>query len=208
MSEGIDVSYAQGSVEWGEVAKAKAFAFCKVSEGTTVADNTWSKARVDALRKAKLPFGVYHFARPSSGKDGRDEAEFFFKHAIAAGWGKHGDLVGALDLETASTGSYLAVAAYVRGWVRTYKRLAKQHGFKRRKPIIYTGSFWRDFLRNPVHLTRCRLWLAAYVSNPGPYVPRSFKRISIWQFGIGTCRGVAGQVDLDRAYVPVHKLTI
>jgi GH25 family lysozyme M1 (1,4-beta-N-acetylmuramidase) len=201
----IDVSYAQGSVDQKAIANAKAGIFYKAVQGNRIIDSTWSEQRVRADRTAGLPFGVYNYGEPdgTGRKKGKADAAFLFHHATSCGWGREGDLRGVLDIEAyLRNSSYLDAAAYVRGFVSEWKKLMKAAGFNRRssRPMIYTGSFWRDFMRNPIIVVRCLLWLAAYVGNPGPYKPKAFKRITLWQYGIGRSPGVNGDVDLDRFF--------
>ena len=84
----------------------------------------------------------------------------------------------------------------VRSWLVSFvNRLTARMG---RAPIIYTGFyFWRDSAGNGSNLN-CPLWLAAYVSNPAPYVPAAWSTWSFWQYtSSGSCPGVSGNVDRD-----------
>jgi len=186
---GIDVSNAQGSIEWPKVAPHVAFVFLKTSEGMTFNDPTYTVERVKAIRRAGIPFGPYHFARPDN-NDGAAEARRFVQRARSCGWGKPGDLPGVLDIETGPEGR--PSVRFVRRFAREYRKLTGH------RVIVYTGSFWRDAMRNPVTLTRSRLWLAAYVTEYRPYVPRAWKRPVIWQFtDRANVPGVSGGVDGD-----------
>lgn len=188
---GIDVSDSQGSVDWKTVAPHVGFVFCKATEGTTFTADTWGRERVAALREAGIPFGPYHFARPDN-NDGADEAEHFVREARRAGWGKPGDLPGVLDIET-GTGGRVGVR-FVRRFAKRYRELTGH-----RLRVVYTGSFWRDALRNPITLTRSRLWLAAYVDDYRPYVPRAWKKPTIWQYtDRAVVPGISGPVDGNR----------
>lgn len=187
---GIDVSNNQGSIDWSKVAPRVAFVFVKVTEGMTFDDPLWTPERVKALRREGIPFGPYHFATNESAS-GREEARHFFRQATKAGWGKKGDLPGVLDIEHGRGGR--DGAKFVREFVKEWKRLSGH------RPIIYTGSFWRDVLGNPVILGRCKLWLAAYTSTWHGFVPRAWKKPWIWQFtDQASVPGVAGGVDGDR----------
>ena len=188
---GIDVSNHQGDIDWDKVACRAAFVFVKVSEGMTFEDPFWTAARVRALRSAGIPFGPYHFATNRAGATGKEEARRFVQVARDRGWGKKGDLPGALDIETGRGGR--AGVKFVREFVKEYRRLTGH------RPIIYTGSFWRDALRNPLVLSRCKLWLAAYVDNWRPFIPRAWRKPWIWQFtDSASCPGVRGPVDGNR----------
>jgi hypothetical protein len=66
LSEGIDVSHWQGSVDWDRVrAAGKRFVFLKSSESTDYVDPTYASNRSEA-RAAGLLVGAYHFAQPGT----------------------------------------------------------------------------------------------------------------------------------------------
>jgi lysozyme len=187
---GIDVSNNQGEIEWHEVAPHVAFVFVKTSEGMTFWDPNWGKARVDSLRRNGITFGPYHFAS-NEGASGKAECDQFLHIALGAGWGKKGDLPGVLDIEHGNGGH--PGVKFVREFARQYR---KRTGHRL---IVYTGSFWRDVLRNPMILTRCKLFLAAYTPTWHGFVPRAWKKPWIWQYGDqGSVPGINGNVDQDR----------
>jgi GH25 family lysozyme M1 (1,4-beta-N-acetylmuramidase) len=192
---GVDVSSFQGSVSWAKAKGHIAFVFCRSWMGDVggegAPDPTFNHSRVRAIRKAGIPFGPYCFARNSANVSGKLEAQRFVAHAKKAGWGKKGDLPGVLDIEAGEQGR--PGTRFVRQFAREYKRLTGH------RVIVYTGSFWRDALRNPVTLTRSRLFLAAYTSTWHGYVPRAWKKPSLWQFTeSASCPGASGNVDGDR----------
>lgn len=188
---GIDVSSFQGDVRWGLMKNRIGFAFCRSWMGDLgEADPSFTPERVAALRKAAIPFGPYCFAGNGS-RSGKAEAEAFVKHAIHAGWGKKGDLPGVLDIEAGEGGR--GGVKFVREFAREYRRLTGH------RVMLYTGSFWRDALGNPHILMRSRLWLAAYTSTWHGFVPRAWKKPTIWQYtDHAVVSGVTGPVDGDR----------
>jgi GH25 family lysozyme M1 (1,4-beta-N-acetylmuramidase) len=188
--QGVDVSMWQGSIDWKAAADRVAFAFCKSTQGTNWVDPTFNPARVAALRGAGIRFGPYHFADNSS-TDGFAEADHFIQVATAAGWKPGHDLPGVLDIES-GVGGRVGVR-FVRRFVKRYRRRTGH------RPIIYTGSFWRDALTNPLILSRCPLWLAAYTPTWHGWVPRAWKKPHIWQHTDAfSCPGVSAPCDGDR----------
>ena len=91
----------------------------------------------------------------------------------------------------------LQTPAQVWAWVQAF--IAQIKVRTRRPGIIYTGFyFWRDSVGNPTSNLNCPLWLAAYVSDPTPYVPRAWSTWSFWQYtSSGSVSGVSGNVDRD-----------
>jgi lysozyme len=184
--QGIDVSHWQGTVNWAAVKKSgKTFAFCKATEGATYTDPTFA-ANWAGMKAAGLVRGAYHFGRP--GTDPVAQANRFCDVVKPT----HGDLQMMLDLETTDG----KTPAQVRSWVVAFiNRIVARTG---RPGIIYTGFyFWRDSAGNGSNLN-CPLFLAAYVSNPAPYVPAAWPFWTFWQYtSTGTCSGVSGNVDRD-----------
>jgi len=192
---GIDVSGHNRRVDWQQVkASGVDFAFCKTSEGEDWRDKSWSRERVDAMRAAGVRVGVYHFLRPREGRSGAVEARWFMEQAFAAGWGQRGDLLPVIDFEATDLPP-LATVVYLRQVVREIKRVLEA------APIIYTGGpFWKEATRDSPHNYGCPLWLAAYVKDPKPYVPRAWHRTgwTIWQYSDkGKISGVSSD-NVDR----------
>lgn len=111
---GADVSHHQGGLDLPQAKTAGLkFLYHKVTEGDTFVDPEYKQRRANA-RKAGLPFGAYHFARAEylKGKpDAKAEARRFIKLADP----KPGDLVPALDLETAE--------GLTQGQLKTWARI-------------------------------------------------------------------------------------
>ena len=193
---GPDVSDHQPSVNWGRVASSgHRLAVAKATEGLTWRSKVFP-ARWKAMQDAGLVRGAYHFARPQPGRSGRDEAEFFLSVVDDAGGFRPGDLRPVLDLE--AYGPTPLGAAQTLRWAHEFAREVKEH--VGRLPIIYTGAFWRDAMGNPDSGLGCHLWLAAYVNDPTPFVPRAWRATgwSIWQHtSSGTCPGIPGRCDLN-----------
>lgn len=198
---GPDVSLNQPDVDWRKVRRAgHEFAFAKVSDGLGTPDPAFGRARWKAMKDAGLIRGAYHFGRPQRGRDPRDEVHEFLRRIKAAGGLQPGDLRPVLDLEKFGAAGRLTprqTLEWARGWVA---EMRAQIG---RRPIIYTGVFWRETLGNPPDNLDCPLWLAAYV--PPRELPRWIPQAwrddgwAFWQHTeSGTCPGIAGRCDLNR----------
>ncbi|MEA2480600.1 MAG: hypothetical protein QOJ07_2522, partial [Thermoleophilaceae bacterium] len=198
---GIDVAIYQRSVDWKRVkASGSEFAFCKATEGMTLRDQWFSEQRWKEMADAGLARGAYHLARPGNQdppRRGRDEARFFVKTVQDAGGWKADDLAPALDIEYTKL-DRKGTSEFVLDFVKEVERLVGC------RPIIYTGGpFWKEHVDwSDDH--GCPLWLAAYVDRDAVdrFVPRAWKRWSIWQYSnAGHPAGVANppcDVDVTR----------
>jgi GH25 family lysozyme M1 (1,4-beta-N-acetylmuramidase) len=184
--QGIDVASYQGYPNWTSVKNSgKAFAFTKATEGTTYT-NPYFATNWARMKSAGLIRGAYHYGHPSVSATA--QADYFCNVVRPT----HGDLQMALDIETTDGLSPSAVRSWIVAFIN---RIVYRTG---RPGIIYTGFyFWRDSAGNGSNLN-CPLWLAAYVSNPAPYVPAAWSTWSFWQYtSSGSVPGVSGNVDRD-----------
>jgi lysozyme len=185
--QGIDVASYQGNVNWTSVKNAGiSFGFDKATEGTTYTNpyfaGNWANMKANGIIR-----GAYHYGHP--GTDATAQANYFYNTVKPVS----GDLQMALDIETTDGQS----ASHVWSWIQTF--IARIHTLTGRPGIIYTGFyFWRDSVGNPTNNLNCPLWLAAYVSDPTPYVPPAWSTWSFWQYtSSGSVPGVSGNVDRD-----------
>lgn len=177
MLKGIDLSYAQPSVNWPKIRKdGVRFAFLKVNEGDLI-DKKTSRARVEAAKQAGILVGGYNFVRPRKGRTGAQEFDIFYERAKAVGLLDRGCLRPVIDIEATKLSPF-RTRLYVKSWIR---RCKKRLGVS---PIIYTGAWFWDSpaMKGNKNTTRgCKLWLAAYVKDHRKYVPNGFTHASFWQ---------------------------
>jgi GH25 family lysozyme M1 (1,4-beta-N-acetylmuramidase) len=194
--QGIDVASYQGYPNWTKFQhNGKTFAFTKATEGTTYT-NPYFATNWARMKAAGLIRGAYHFGRPAF--DPVAQANYFCDVVQPTS----GDLQMALDIEVTDGRS----PAQVRSWIVAFiNQVQARTG---RPGIIYTGFyFWRDSAGNGSNLN-CPLWLAAWVSNPTPYVPAAWTTWSFWQYtSTGSVPGVKGNVDRDAWNGSVTNLT-
>jgi len=189
---GVDVSNHQDRIDWERVrADGVAFAYVKASEGMTFADPKYT-AHVGGAHAARIRTGAYHFARPDTNssdvrRDARAEADFF----LALARPRSGDLLPALDLETAGLPPD-SMVAWARAWLDRVRRAIGA------RPILYTyPSFW-DALGGTSAFRLHPLWIANYEVSE-PHLPGAWRRYAIWQYtASGTVDGIPGRVDLNR----------
>lgn len=200
--DGIDVSENDGAIDWRKVAAAGyKFAIAKVCEGN-YSDPTFNAGRVHAIRSNGMIPGGYVYLRPRPGRTGDWEARQLIRAGRAAGMWRQGTgwaVRPVLDIEAsewdlATTYGRWKTKRYIKQAIRQIRRELNGH-----RPIIYTGSFWREALADWPDSSGCPLWLAAYVRDPNPYIPRAWRRIAIWQHSErGQVPGIRTHVDLDR----------
>jgi lysozyme len=189
----IDVSNWQTGIN---VAATGAQAvFVKASEGVGWADPAY-RSHVDRVRKAGLPLGLYHFARPnaSDGNTADAEAQSFIAAVLPVL--KPGDVV-ALDWESDDT----ADAAWAARWLDL---VGSALG---RRPLLYS---YLNLIKSGRldSLKGWPLWLAVYPNmERQSFGPTSGKpdlpgwNILMWQYSsAGRLTGYAGDLDLNVFY--------
>jgi lysozyme len=191
---GVDVSSYQGNVNWAAVKSAGiTFAIAKATEGTGYHD-AYLNANIAGMKQNGIVPGAYHFAHPSI--DPTNQANYFTNAVRTANGGSFSGLLQlVLDLEVTDG----RTPSQVWAWTQTF--VARVKAVTGRPCIIYTGFyFWRDSVGNPNNNLNCPLWLAAYVSNPTPYVPQAWSGVgwAFWQYtDTGRVNGIGGYVDRD-----------
>jgi GH25 family lysozyme M1 (1,4-beta-N-acetylmuramidase) len=197
LTEGIDVSHWQGTIDWAKVrAAGKKFAFIKASEHTSFVDGKYQTNRTNAKANGIL-VGAYHFARPDVGTaDAQAEADHFIE---TADW-KSGELRPFLDLEDTGGLSSSELQTWVKAFVqRIYYRTNV-------RAIIYVSpSFWSTKMGNSTWFAQNGydvLWIAHWTTASSPTVPADNwggKSWTFWQYtSDGSVSGISGRVDLDR----------
>ena len=202
---GIDVSHWQeengNTINWQKVADSgHVFAWHKATEGVTFIDDEYAGNRPDAAAVG-IPFGAYHFARPSGGSiaaaqsDATAEAQHFLDVAQPVS----GDLIPVLDLEASGGIPAARLIAWTKAW------LDHVGGALDVKPLIYTGpNFWTTYMNDTTAFAveGFPLWIAHYTTDPAPRVPASNWNGNGWSFWQWTSKaaipGIVGNVDENR----------
>jgi lysozyme len=200
---GIDVSSAQGAIDWPAVkAAGLAFAYVKASEGLQTDGNSSARLayyadNVAAAKAAGLLVGAYHFFRADL--DSTSQANVFAYAVRLAGVAL--DLPPMLDVETEDDMSKDMIT------LRAGKCLTQLESLFGVSPLLYTyPSFADDFL-DPQQLASYPLWIATYgadaVTSPqvpsySPMLPDGWESYILWQYSDrGRLAGIDTDVDLD-----------
>lgn len=185
---GADIShYQDGKLDLaGARKRGLRFLYHKATEGTSYVDPNFARRRAEAarvrvgkLRRLRLRFGGYHFARPTKGN-----AVAEAKHFLSVYRPHPGDLRPALDLEV--TGG-LSLAE-LRVWAKTFcDYVERETGAK---PIVYT----------PFDLVPkgCLAWRPRYSNaNTPPTLPFDIRQFSNGVYGVPNSFPGLGHVDLN-----------
>ena len=178
--QGYDVSYYQGSFNWGAAkANGVSFGFARISDGTGYIDPKFGPNWA-GMKSAGILRGAYQFFEP--GEDATAQANLVVQ---TLGKLQDGDLPAMIDVEATGGQSPATVAAKVKTWLQIVE---KGTG---RRPFIYSGSyFWQDNVQD-TSLSAYPFWIAAYgVSCPS--LPPGWSNWTFWQYSDG-----GGSLDHD-----------
>jgi lysozyme len=151
---GIDVSYAQGKIDWYQVKSMQedsvhiSFAFIKATEGLLTVDPYFKRNWREAA-KTGIVCGAYHFFRPQ--KNGMWQARFFLQNVDL----EKGDLPMVVDIEQLDGVQPAQMRKELKNFLDFLEKKTKA------KPIIYSGlSFYQDYLKG--YFDSYPFWIAHY----------------------------------------------
>lgn len=183
---GIDVSYAQGKINWEEVKKHIDFAVIRCGYGDNIEaqDDSFWKYNANECTRLGIPFGVYIYSYAANDEQSRSEAE----HVLRLIRGYKLSYPVYLDLEEESP----AIRNHaVRGAI-IFGEILEAAGYT---VGIYANLNW---FRNIIgsRLDRFTKWIAQYNSSctyEGKY--------DMWQYSsTGYIAGIQGSVDMNYDY--------
>jgi len=185
---GIDVSYAQGKIDWQKVKEMEddgvriRFAFIKATEGLLTVDPYFKRNWKEA-KKAGIPCGAYHFFRPK--KSGLWQARFFVQNSSI----ENGGLPPVADVERLDGKTPAAMRKELKDFLLFVENKTGE------VPIIYTGiSFYRDYLAG--YFDDYPLWIAHY--NREKLNVSGGTNWKFWQHSeTGHVNGIGHTVDFD-----------
>jgi lysozyme len=151
---GIDVSYAQGKIDWPMVKAMQedsvriSFAFIKATEGILSVDPYFQRNWREAA-KSGIICGAYHYFKPN--KSGLAQAKFFLQVAKT----EKGDLPPVVDVEELNKVSPVQMRQQLKEFLTFIEKKTST------KPVIYSGlSFYQDYLQG--YFDGYTLWIANY----------------------------------------------
>ena len=198
---GIDISRAQGVIDWDALAQNAdlSFVLIRVLQGT--AQDTYFARNIREAQRVGIPYGLYFAASATTAEDVRAEAAAaidccrLYKPVLGAWY----DMELARHRALGRNG----VTMLLRLWLEEVRGSGQRCG-------IYTNKNWLDTLIAHSLLTACDLWYAAYPTTArktltdAPKDNRqklSYPQAAIWQWtSAGRVDGIVGNVDLNIMY--------
>lgn len=205
---GIDVSRAQGIIDWDTLAENKDLSFVLIRAAQGTAQDTYFARNIKEVQRVGIPFGLYFAASATTAEGVREEAAAaidccrLYKPRYGAWYDMELPRHRALGRD--------GVSALLRCWLDAVRGAGQRCG-------IYTNKNWLDTLIDHSLLTDCDLWYAAYPSTArkaltdAPKDNRqrlSYPQAVIWQWSsAGRVDGIVGNVDLNIMYEDLAPVT-
>ncbi len=196
--KGIDVSYAQGAIDWKKVKAAGIeFAFIRASRGVVegspmAVDRTFEYNIVEASKNG-INVGVYHYLYASTTAEAKKEAKFFLKtiepYKIT--------YPVVLDIEEeyqAKLGKKKLTAI-----AKAFLDEISAAGYY---AMLYSNKYWLTHNLDMEKLSDYDVWLAQWYD-----VPTYEGDFGVWQYSCkGIVSGIDVYVDLDLSYKNYAKI--
>jgi beta-glucosidase-like glycosyl hydrolase len=180
IGRGMDVSSAQGNVDWQAAYNNGArFAYVKATEGTTYT-NPYFAQQYNGSYNIGMIRGAYHYAHPDS-SSGTAQADYLLAHG--GGWSGDGQtLPPALVLQPgASATCYGLSAAAMVSWIKAFSD--DVHTKYSKYPMIYTTfSWWNTCTANSSAFAATNpFWIASYTATAPTSIPAGTATWTMWQ---------------------------
>lgn len=197
--KGIDVSYAQGAIDWAKVkASGIEFAMLRSSRGPLsstrpASEDTTFKYNITEAAKAGIYVGVYHYLYAETVADARKEAKFFLK-TIAPYKITYPVVLDVEEQQQAALGK-----SKITKIVKAFLDEVSAAGYY---TMLYSNKTWLTQYLDVSQLSEYDVWLAQWNT-----VPTYKGNFGMWQY---TCRGIVsgidGFVDLNLSYKNYAKI--
>ena len=193
----IDVSYAQGKIDWDKVKGQIDGVIIRCGYGSDMPgqdDNQW-KRNISEVERLNIPYGVYLY----SYADSNDKIQSEINHTLRLIRGHKPKLGVFYDLEENNKGWIAATAA---------KEWCRQIGASGFKPGIYCGAyFYKAYMKGVHEAVNALWWIAGYGHNSGvpelAFKPNPGFVYDAWQYtSVRRYNGINGGVDTSEWYVP------
>lgn len=188
MLKGIDVSYAQGNIDFSKVNKNEVhFSIIRSSFGweSGQKDNQFERNYTN-FKKLNIPVGAYHYSYATNAEEGKKEADYCYQCIK----GKTFELPIYFDIEDPSVTKY--GKRKLTDAVIAFCEQMKNYGYR---VGIYTSPSWlSSYLYKDELIGKYNLWLAHWKVSSPAYT------CGVWQYDVGSrgsISGISGEIDLD-----------
>lgn len=197
--KGIDVSYAQGTINWQAVKDSGVkFAFLRASRGSTVnasrgSEDTTFKYNVTEATKVGINVGVYHYLYAETVSDARKEAKFFLK-TIAPYKITYPVVLDVEEQSQANLGK--------KKITQIAKAFLDEISAAGYYAMLYSNKSWLTQYLDMSQLSGYEVWLAQWNT-----VPTYKGDFGVWQYSCkGIVSGIDGYVDMNLSYKNYAKI--
>lgn len=197
--KGIDVSYAQGAINWQAVRDSGVkFAFLRASRGSTVnpsrgSEDTTFKYNVTEATRVGINVGVYHYLYAETVADARKEAKFFIK-TIAPYKITYPVVLDVEEQSQANLGK-----KKITQIAKAFLDEVSAAGYY---AMLYSNKSWLTQYLDMSQLSGYEVWLAQWNT-----VPTYKGDFGVWQYSCkGIVSGIDGYVDMNLSYKNYAKI--
>ena len=194
--KGIDVSYAQGEIDWERVKAAGvefAILRCGYGDDLVSQDDSRYRANADACTRLGIPFGLYLYSYATSEEHAVSEADHILR--LARDYRPAYPLY--YDLEDAGTVGQLSNEGIARIAQVFCDRIEKARCFAG----IYADESWWSTRLTDARFDRWAKWIAEY-----PTLTYT-KPVGMWQYtSSGQVNGISGSVDRNECFVDYPRI--
>lgn len=189
--KGIDVSYAQGNINWNKVKKSGIdFAILRCGYGQDIVsqDDKFFEKNAKACEELNIPYGVYLYSYATSEEGAKGEA----RHTLRLLKGKKLSYPVFYDLEDANTTGKCSNSEILK-IAKAYVDALEKEGYK---VGIYANKHWFTTKLTQKWYDKYPKWVAQYNNKctyEGTY--------DMWQYtSSGRVSGINGCVDMNYCY--------
>lgn len=191
-AKGIDVSYAQGAVDWAAVKAAGVdFAMIRASRGAVggkpIAKDSTFDYNITEATKNNIKVGVYHYIYATTTSQAKKEARFFLK-TIEPYRITYPVVLDVEEQYQADLGK-----KKITNIVKAFLDEVNAAGYY---TMLYSNKAWLTNYLDTSKLTEHDIWLAQWNT-----VPTYEGEFGMWQYSSkGIVSGIEGYVDLNISY--------
>ncbi|MDD5823290.1 MAG: cell wall-binding repeat-containing protein [Firmicutes bacterium] len=191
LRKGIDVSYAQGKIDWAKVkASGIEFAILRLCYGYHYGYDEQFKYNASECERLGIPYGVYVYSYTETAKETQLEAENALNllEGYSPSYPVYFDLEDSIVLNAAKkTGN---ASKWISEQAVSFCQIMEDNGYT---PGIYANLNWFNNYLNSTTVDKYEKWVAQYnleCQYKKPY--------AMWQYSsAGSVDGIKGDVDLN-----------